>query len=196
MKTPDLVRLVGESTCRRMACDLHPSEHVVTVSYSSPLFGSVTGRGATEEEADKDAKARVLKKLHAKADEVSESLNRIDAEIIELGGDPEKCSCYHCGDKPRIEQGKPPCEYYNHHCQYCHLDGKCTKAICKQSECSTCGESYSKKMTARAAICSNAFHCCRDCAWVDGQVTTPCAEHAREPNYGIPCGLITPPDAL
>jgi hypothetical protein len=36
--------------------------------------------------------------------------------------------------------------------------------------CSTCGKEYSRGMT----ICSNAFHSCRDCTWVNGERITAC----------------------
>lgn len=46
-------------------------------------------------------------------------------------------------------------------------------------KCSTCGEPYTKLSTAdglpRGAFCSNGFHCCRDCTWVDGRRTFLCA---------------------
>ena len=31
--------------------------------------------------------------------------------------------------------------------------------------CYTCKEPYSKPPTFRAMICSNSFHCCKDCSW-------------------------------
>ena len=43
--------------------------------------------------------------------------------------------------------------------------------------CSTCGESYTKKPVGRAVVCSNSFHCCRDCTWVNGECVQRCADH-------------------
>ncbi len=48
------------------------------------------------------------------------------------------------------------------------------------STCSTCGELYTKVPTWRASICSNGFHCCRDCVWVGGQRLQPCLDHKPE----------------
>lgn len=44
--------------------------------------------------------------------------------------------------------------------------------------CSTCGEPYAIPPTARAVLCSNGFHLCRDCTWNKGRRTTRCARHA------------------
>jgi hypothetical protein len=46
--------------------------------------------------------------------------------------------------------------------------------------CPTCGEPYSRDPSPRASICSSGFHCCRDCAWVDGSLVQPCAHHDVE----------------
>lgn len=43
--------------------------------------------------------------------------------------------------------------------------------------CSTCDEPYSRAPTFRAAICSNGFHCCRDCTWVAGRRVQLCNYH-------------------
>lgn len=47
-------------------------------------------------------------------------------------------------------------------------------------DCPTCGEPYSRDPSPRASICSNGFHCCRDCTWVDGRCVQPCAHHEVE----------------
>lgn len=51
-----------------------------------------------------------------------------------------------------------------------------------KDKCPTCNESYSKTPTLRAAVCSNGFHCCRDCKWIDGQVRRVdlCEFHLQE----------------
>jgi hypothetical protein len=46
--------------------------------------------------------------------------------------------------------------------------------------CDTCGEPYSKTPTFRALICSNGFHCCRDCVWREGRREKLCDRHAAE----------------
>ena len=38
-----------------------------------------------------------------------------------------------------------------------------------EETCYTCDEPYSQPPTWRAAICSNPFHCCRDCTWEQGK---------------------------
>lgn len=52
---------------------------------------------------------------------------------------------------------------------------------CWPERCSTCNESYTPIPTDRAVICSNSFHCCRACTWVDGRVTVSCDRHAKDP---------------
>ena len=42
--------------------------------------------------------------------------------------------------------------------------------------CPTCKAAYSRETT----FCSNGFHCCRDCTWLDGQRTTKCQACATE----------------
>ncbi len=39
---------------------------------------------------------------------------------------PRDCDCSECMGKPDAERGKPPCEYANHCCDFCHLDEICT----------------------------------------------------------------------
>lgn len=46
--------------------------------------------------------------------------------------------------------------------------------------CATCDEPYTEPPTARAMICSNGFHCCRQCMWSDGRVTQHCPLHAGD----------------
>lgn len=46
--------------------------------------------------------------------------------------------------------------------------------------CTTCGESYSREPTFKASICSNSFHCCRDCVWRDGRPIQRCAFHEAD----------------
>lgn len=41
-----------------------------------------------------------------------------------------------------------------------------------EPKCTTCGEEYRKEMT----FCSNPFHCCKDCIWLDGVRTSTCLE--------------------
>ena len=49
-------------------------------------------------------------------------------------------------------------------------------SICAQ--CPTCGKPYEPGVTT---LCSNGFHCCRDCVWQDGKRLLICAEcHDRE----------------
>jgi hypothetical protein len=43
--------------------------------------------------------------------------------------------------------------------------------------CSTCNEPYSMPPTFRAMLCSNGFHCCRDCTWKEGRVVKECLYH-------------------
>lgn len=50
--------------------------------------------------------------------------------------------------------------------------------------CSTCQEPYSKVPSVRASVCSNSFHCCRDCTWVDGRRTACCVDHLNASNTG------------
>ncbi len=49
-----------------------------------------------------------------------------------------------------------------------------------KATCETCGEPYSMPPTMRAALCSNGFHCCRDCTWRNGQVVKSCGRTPRE----------------
>ena len=42
------------------------------------------------------------------------------------------------------------------------------------SHCTTCG----KPSSFQASICSNSFHCCRDCTWAAGRRIQLCAYHA------------------
>ena len=42
---------------------------------------------------------------------------------------PEDCSCSHC-ERKTTGRGKPPCEYYDHHCPRCHERGICTRDRC------------------------------------------------------------------
>ena len=41
-------------------------------------------------------------------------------------------------------------------------------------QCSTCGKPYQKPHYDLVQFCSNGFHCCRDCTWVDGRRTVIC----------------------
>jgi hypothetical protein len=47
----------------------------------------------------------------------------------------------------------------------------------EQIYCGTCYEPYSRDPTPRAALCSDAFHLCRDCKWEDGVLIEECAYH-------------------
>lgn len=47
-------------------------------------------------------------------------------------------------------------------------------------QCTTCDEPYSRDPTFRASICSNSFHCCRDCTWLDGRRIQLCAFHEAD----------------
>jgi hypothetical protein len=47
--------------------------------------------------------------------------------------------------------------------------------------CPTCDEPYYVPPTFRAMICSNGFHCCRDCIWKDGKVIKDCGQHVLTP---------------
>ena len=40
--------------------------------------------------------------------------------------------------------------------------------------CSTCGKPYCKPSYDEPQFCSNGFHCCRDCVWVNGRRTIVC----------------------
>lgn len=40
--------------------------------------------------------------------------------------------------------------------------------------CSTCGKPYSKPSYDDMQFCSNGFHGCRDCYWVNGRRTLIC----------------------
>jgi len=40
--------------------------------------------------------------------------------------------------------------------------------------CVTCAEPYSNPCTPLAMLCSNGFHCCRECVWDNGKRTTLC----------------------
>jgi hypothetical protein len=42
-------------------------------------------------------------------------------------------------------------------------------------KCMTCGHPYVKE---NVSLCSNAFHCCRDCSWSAGRITELCKYHA------------------
>jgi len=42
--------------------------------------------------------------------------------------------------------------------------------------CPTCGEPYRKGVIT---VCSNAFHCCRDCFWSEGRRLKLCPECAE-----------------
>lgn len=46
--------------------------------------------------------------------------------------------------------------------------------------CSTCNEPYTQVPTWRATLCSNSFHCCRRCRWIDGRVVEHCDLHADD----------------
>ena len=48
--------------------------------------------------------------------------------------------------------------------------------------CTTCGELYEMPipLKSRAQFCSNGFHCCRECTWVDGSRTEYCELHKDE----------------
>lgn len=46
----------------------------------------------------------------------------------------------------------------------------------KEDQCGTCKEPYSKIPTFRAMICSNSFHCCRDCVWENGKMINDCGD--------------------
>lgn len=43
--------------------------------------------------------------------------------------------------------------------------------------CETCSHPYEKDALS---VCSNFFHCCRDCFWLHGQVLFPCKTHIDE----------------
>lgn len=63
-------------------------------------------------------------------------------------------------------------------------DEGCTDPTCvkchRPPRCETCGETYTQPSSARASLCSNAFHCCRDCTWEEGRRVVLCAWHARD----------------
>jgi len=40
-------------------------------------------------------------------------------------------------------------------------------------KCGTCHEAYSEQIT----VCSNSFHCCKDCVWYQGQRLAMCNLH-------------------
>lgn len=40
---------------------------------------------------------------------------------------------------------------------------------CPTDVCQTCQEPYSNPPTSRSRICSNPFHCCRECTWEEGK---------------------------
>jgi hypothetical protein len=42
--------------------------------------------------------------------------------------------------------------------------------------CSTCGGQYRKPSYDDHNYCSNGFHCCRDCVWLQGRITKRCPE--------------------
>ena len=66
-----------------------------------------------------------------------------------------------------------------HQCLVPALCEHCSKMDWKVL-CSTCGIPYSKVPVFQAAICSNGFHCCRDCVWENGRRTTICEFHLSE----------------
>lgn len=51
-----------------------------------------------------------------------------------------------------------------------------TKKYCWPENCTTCNQPY----TGGSSLCSNTFHCCRDCTWLDGRVTVSCERHGNE----------------
>lgn len=55
-----------------------------------------------------------------------------------------------------------------------------TKIQARKLKCTTCGESYSKPPTFRASVCSNGFHCCRDCTWHAGHRIQKCEFHRED----------------
>lgn len=42
---------------------------------------------------------------------------------------PPDCDCYCCHGKD-TGHGEEPCEYYNHHCDACHDNKRCTDDNC------------------------------------------------------------------
>lgn len=42
--------------------------------------------------------------------------------------------------------------------------------------CTTCNQPFS---WFNLSICSNSFHCCRDCQWEAGRVVVPCVRHVK-----------------
>ncbi len=40
--------------------------------------------------------------------------------------------------------------------------------------CKTCKEAYTMPPSERANLCSNSFHCCHDCIYIDGKVVQLC----------------------
>lgn len=51
----------------------------------------------------------------------------------------------------------------------------CEWLWCWPRKCSTCGAEYEKDALS---MCSDSFHCCRDCVWLDGRVFAPCEAHS------------------
>jgi hypothetical protein len=60
------------------------------------------------------------------------------------------------------------------------VDSKDDATAVSTQNCPTCGEPYSRDPSPRAAICSNGFHCCRDCTWVAGRRVQLCVRHCAD----------------
>lgn len=46
---------------------------------------------------------------------------------------PKNCKCHAGTCASPIKPGYPGCEYYNHHCNFCHKKGFCTALKCKMN---------------------------------------------------------------
>lgn len=122
-------------------------------------------------------KAREGEDIDAWAERLAEDMVRAG----EIESAPACPLCPHATDQHYYDDGAGTVPPSHNETRLClgAVGSPCDCSVPAGTGCPTCYEPYSKVLSARAWLCSNPFHSCRDCVWHEGAVTTPCSRHAE-----------------